>query len=121
MLAVKDATIRRGSGRNGLPMLEMVHASGAKCDVYLFGATITSYETASGEEVLFTSPLAVFDGRTAIRGGIPIVFPSFGAPEDSSSAMPFHGFARIMNWTVSIRRRIRFLVDRCWLVDCLLY
>lgn len=43
----------------------------------------------------FYSKLAVFDGKKAIRGGIPFVFPQFGA----WSYGPQHGFARIMRWT----------------------
>ncbi|KAK0096546.1 hypothetical protein PV326_005202 [Microctonus aethiopoides] len=39
---------------------------------------------------------AVFDGKKAIRGGIPFVFPQFGA----WTFGPGHGFARIMRWNV---------------------
>lgn len=44
----------------------------------------------------FKSKLAVFDGKKAIRGGIPFVFPQFGA----SQFGPNHGFARIVRWTL---------------------
>ena len=37
------------------------------------------------------SKKSVFDGKKAIRGGIPFVFPIFGA----SNILPQHGFARI--------------------------
>ena len=40
---------------------------------------------------LFVSKRSVFDGKKAIRGGVPFVFPIFGP----SSVMPQHGFARI--------------------------
>lgn len=33
---------------------------------------------ATGEELLFVSEEAVFNGKKAIRGGIPLVFPQFG-------------------------------------------
>ncbi|KAL6257904.1 hypothetical protein P5V15_011503 [Pogonomyrmex californicus] len=39
---------------------------------------------------------AVFDGKKAIRGGIPFVFPQFGA----WTFGPPHGFARIIRWNV---------------------
>lgn len=42
------------------------------------------------------SKLAVFDGKKAIRGGIPFVFPQFGP----WSFGPNHGFARIVRWTL---------------------
>jgi glucose-6-phosphate 1-epimerase len=43
------------------------------------------------QEQLFVSKKSVFDGKKAIRGGIPFVFPIFGA----SNVLPQHGFARI--------------------------
>ena len=39
---------------------------------------------------------SVFDGKKPIRGGIPFVFPIFGA----SNILPHHGFARIARWQV---------------------
>ncbi|KAG8327291.1 hypothetical protein J6590_022714 [Homalodisca vitripennis] len=39
---------------------------------------------------------ALFDGKKAIRGGIPFVFPQFGP----WSFGPQHGFARIMRWSL---------------------
>jgi len=46
-------------------------------------------------EVFFVSEKAVYDGETAIRGGIPVVFPQFGPGE-----LPNHGFARTSNWDI---------------------
>ena len=47
------------------------------------------------QEQLFVSKRSVFDGRKPIRGGIPFVFPVFGA----STIFPNeHGFARIARW-----------------------
>uniref|UniRef100_A0A2H1W608 Galactose mutarotase n=1 Tax=Spodoptera frugiperda TaxID=7108 RepID=A0A2H1W608_SPOFR len=42
------------------------------------------------------SKQAVFDGKRAIRGGIPFVFPQFG----QWAFGPQHGFARIARWHV---------------------
>ncbi|XP_054714433.1 uncharacterized protein LOC129224059 [Uloborus diversus] len=63
--------------------------------VHLFGGTILSW-TPQGKEALFVSQKSVFDGKKAIRGGVPIVFPNFG-PWTSG---PQHGFARITPWLV---------------------
>jgi glucose-6-phosphate 1-epimerase len=65
--------------------------------VTLFGAHVCSWEVA-GEEQLFVSSLAKFDKSKAIRGGIPIVFPQFGRPNE---VMAQHGFARNCDWTVA--------------------
>jgi hypothetical protein len=81
----------RGVGRGDLEMVTLQHPSGASAIVYLWGATLTSYRTATGVENIFVSPGALFDGKKAIRGGVPVVFPQFGQP---SKAMPQHGFAR---------------------------
>lgn len=69
--------------------------SGANCTIYPFGATLTSYQTGSGKELLFLSKDAILDGSKAIRGGVPLCFPQFGQPEKS---MPQHGFLRINYW-----------------------
>jgi glucose-6-phosphate 1-epimerase len=68
--------------------------------VHLYGATVTSWKTSSGEEQLFLSEKAILDGSKAIRGGIPVVFPVFGPPpkDHATSALPQHGFARISYW-----------------------
>jgi glucose-6-phosphate 1-epimerase len=75
-------------------------ASGATCRIHEFGATITSFKTAAGRECLFTSRDAKLDGTKAIRGGIPLVFPIFGPPSESTSSMPQHGFLRNNVWKV---------------------
>lgn len=65
----------------------------------LFGATVTSYQTSAGREVLFMSRLAKTDGTRAVRGGIPLVFPQFGRASDP--AAPQHGFLRCNYWEVA--------------------
>ena len=77
--------------------MELLHASGATATVYLWGATLTSYCTAQREEIIFVSPGAVFDGTQPIRGGVPVVFPQFGRPDQR---LPMHGFARTSMWSV---------------------
>lgn len=82
------------AGLGGLPRVSVRHSSGAQLEVYLWGATITSYRLSTGQGVLFTSSEAVFDGKKAIRGGIPVVFPQFG----TNGPLPQHGFARNSQW-----------------------
>ncbi|GAB5592458.1 hypothetical protein Unana1_07358 [Umbelopsis nana] len=71
------------------------HPSGAKAEVRLFGATVTSW-SVDGTERLFVSKNAILDGSKAIRGGIPVVFPIFGT--DEKIKLPQHGFARNSIW-----------------------
>ena len=86
------------AGNGGLEKVILKHESGVSAEVYLWGATLTSYKTADGIERIFVSPGALFDGKKAIRGGVPVVFPQFGQPD---KAMPQHGFARVSLWALS--------------------
>jgi glucose-6-phosphate 1-epimerase len=74
--------------------------SGDSVTVYLYGATVTSWKTANGQEKLFLSDAAVLDGSKPIRGGVPLVFPVFGPPPKSHATgqLPQHGFARNNYW-----------------------
>jgi glucose-6-phosphate 1-epimerase len=84
-------------GINGQPKITLKSADDAySCDIYIYGATVTSW-THAGVQKLFCSPVTPFDGVVAIRGGIPVVFPQFGRPDE---IMPQHGFARTSNWTI---------------------
>ncbi|KAG0326826.1 hypothetical protein BGZ99_008928 [Dissophora globulifera] len=80
----------------------LTHPSGSSAEVYLYGATLTSWKSA-GKEHIFLSEKAILDGSKAIRGGIPLVFPVFGkgkAPHVTAS-LPQHGFARISRWKLA--------------------
>ncbi|KAL9115329.1 MAG: hypothetical protein Q9227_000650 [Pyrenula ochraceoflavens] len=68
--------------------------------VNLYGATVTSWTLADGEEQLFLSKAAKLDGSKPIRGGVPLVFPVFGPPpsDHATSRLPQHGFARSTSW-----------------------
>lgn len=77
--------------------VKLLGKDGSECLVNLFGATLTSWKNR-GEEILFCSEKAVFDGKKAIRGGIPVIFPNFGAWELG----PQHGFARIKQWQLKV-------------------
>lgn len=95
--AASCLTVVKAEGQGGLPKAVLEHASGSKAEVYFHGATLTSFVPASGDEVIFMSEEAVFDGQTPIRGGIPLVFPQFGS---AGLDMPSHGFARRSTWTL---------------------
>ena len=70
---------------------------GATAEVHSHGAHVTSWRPASdGEERLFLSARSEFRAGTAIRGGVPVIFPQFAA----EGPLPRHGFARTSEWTV---------------------
>ncbi|MBJ7421115.1 MAG: D-hexose-6-phosphate mutarotase [Rhodoferax sp.] len=59
------------------------------------GAHVISW-LHGGRERLFLSPNSVWDGRAAIRGGIPVCFPQFNQRGD----LPKHGFVRNLPWAL---------------------
>jgi len=82
------------SGVNGLQKVVLSTPDGARAEIYLHGAHLTSWIPAGGEERLFMSQAAEFSSESAIRGGAPIVFPQFS----DKGPLPKHGFARRANW-----------------------
>jgi glucose-6-phosphate 1-epimerase len=81
-------------GRNGLSMLSLSHPSGSTAEIYLQGAHLTSWVPAGGSEALFLSRATEIAPGTAIRGGVPVVFPQFA----QLGPLPKHGFARLLAW-----------------------
>lgn len=57
------------------------------------GAHVLSW-VSQGRERLFLSPNNLWDGQSAIRGGVPVCFPQF----NQRGTLPKHGFARNMVW-----------------------
>ncbi len=78
----------------GLPALHLQSRDGANATVLLHGAQLVSWCPVGTGEQLYLSPNAVFDGRSAIRGGVPVIFPQF----DRNGDLPRHGFARTSSW-----------------------
>ncbi|MEM1099718.1 MAG: D-hexose-6-phosphate mutarotase [Planctomycetota bacterium] len=87
-------SVRPGEG--GLTRLDIDtdHCAGAQ---YLHGATVTGWQPAGHEPVLFVSDQAMYRDGQAIRGGVPICFPWFGShPADDNA--PSHGLVRTIPW-----------------------
>jgi len=82
-------------GAGGLPKIVLRAADGARAELYLHGAHVTSWHPA-GESAdrLFVSDKAVFADDAPIRGGVPVCFPQFA----DQGPLPLHGFARSMAW-----------------------
>ncbi|EIW64672.1 galactose mutarotase-like protein [Trametes versicolor FP-101664 SS1] len=80
------------------------HPKGASAEILYYGATVISWKAGSPTnpqptERLFVSGKAALDGSKPVRGGIPVVFPAFGAPTHPDHAkLSQHGFARNNVW-----------------------
>lgn len=78
----------------GQPAVRFRLPGGDACTVALHGAHLLSWQTADGVERIYLSPEALFDGRSAIRGGVPVCWPQF----NQRGPLPKHGFARNKAW-----------------------
>jgi glucose-6-phosphate 1-epimerase len=84
---------------HGQPAVRLQTADGASTVVMLHGGHVVSWITADGRERLYLSPGARFDGKQAIRGGVPVIFPQFDRVGPDRT-VPRHGFARTSAWTL---------------------
>ncbi|KDQ06917.1 hypothetical protein BOTBODRAFT_192744 [Botryobasidium botryosum FD-172 SS1] len=91
--------------RNAEKITLSLPSAGASAEILFFGATVISWKSAGASgnsdptERLFLSKKSALDGSKPVRGGIPVVFPFFGAPTDPAHMkMSSHGFARSSTW-----------------------
>lgn len=95
-----DGIARIVTGDGGLPMV-VVTSPAAHGALSLHGGQVTSWVAAgTGADALFVSRQAVWQRGRAIRGGIPVCFPWFGAHPTNPGA-PSHGFARLREWQLA--------------------
>ena len=80
--------------RGGLPKVTLLAPDGARGEIFLYGAHLSSWIPAGGEERLFLSQASEFRPGAAIRGGVPVIFPQFSG----LGPLPRHGFARVSPW-----------------------
>lgn len=85
-------------GEGGLPFAQINNAS-ASAVISLYGGQVLSYVPTGGEDLMFMGGKAYFVEGKAIKGGVPVCWPWFGAdPEGKGRAA--HGFARNSMWQV---------------------
>lgn len=65
----------------------------ATAGIALHGGHVVSYQPTGQQDLIWMSDNAIFDGKAALRGGIPVCWPWFGR-----IAAPAHGFARTAEW-----------------------
>jgi glucose-6-phosphate 1-epimerase len=83
---------------HGHPALRLALPEGDCCVVALHGAQLLSWTTGDGAERIYLSPRAVFDGSSAIRGGVPLCWPQF----NQRGPLAKHGFARNTVWEAEL-------------------
>jgi glucose-6-phosphate 1-epimerase len=90
--------VRFGEGNAEMTKLEM-RFNEARLELYLQGAHITRYQPIAGVEVLWMSDTASYSPAKALRGGIPLCWPWFGADTENPDR-PQHGYARTSDFSV---------------------
>lgn len=82
-----------------------VNTPSCTAQLYLQGAHLTAWQPTGNQPVLFLSERSSFVPGYPIRGGIPVIFPWFGArtatPESQRTDGPSHGFARTLPWQLA--------------------
>lgn len=77
----------------------LIKTPAAEATIYTQGAHITKWNPTGQHPGLYLSPKSAMERGKPIRGGVPIIFPWFGARSDGKDG-PMHGFARLSEWTV---------------------
>ena len=101
-------------GQGGMPMLRITTAW-STAEIYRHGAHVTHFQKRDEPPLLFLSERSHFEPGEPIRGGIPVIFPWFGAREAG-----MHGYARLKPWDlkeISVRPDssigVRFQLPNC--------
>jgi glucose-6-phosphate 1-epimerase len=94
-----DAQLTFIAGRGGMTDA-VIRNEHATATVSLYGGQVLSWQPrAARHDVLFLSEQAYYQPGKAIKGGIPVCWPWFGA-DPQGRGRPAHGFARISPWEV---------------------
>lgn len=84
-------------GPGGLPMVE-VHNAHATARISLYGGQVLAYRPVGAKaDLLFVSGQAYYQAGKAIKGGVPVCWPWFGA-DPQGLGRPAHGFVRNRLW-----------------------
>jgi glucose-6-phosphate 1-epimerase len=94
--AVPGVTFEPGEG--GL-LRAVASTEAAEAHVYLHGAHVTRFQPRGQADLMFMSGKSLFAPGKAIRGGVPLIFPWFGAKAGDPSA-PAHGLVRSSDWAM---------------------
>lgn len=86
-----------GPGRGGRSRILLAHPQGGTAELYPHAGQLLTWRRPDGDDVLFLS--ARSDRRQETHGGVPVVFPQFGA----TGPLPRHGFARDSEWGIGER------------------
>lgn len=82
------------------PPVLCIESEMSRCKIALHGGHVLSFVPAGSDDLLWVSEKAVYREGKAIRGGIPVCWPWFGAHPDDP-LKPSHGIARVSVWEIA--------------------
>ncbi len=85
-------------GKGGLPFVQISNAH-ADALVSVYAGQVLSFTPKGASDLLFVSDKAYYAEGKAIKGGVPICWPWFGA-DPEGKGRPAHGFMRNRMWEV---------------------
>ena len=92
------------SQEHGTEVLDGLQISSphSQAKISLYGGQVLSFKPTGHKDVLWLSKQASYKSGKAIRGGIPLCWPWFGANDKASSQQQSgnHGFARQLPWRI---------------------
>jgi len=95
-----SASVSLQEDSNGFAFLIIEHAK-LNAAFTLHGGHLIHFQPVNQAPLVWLSKTAIFDGKKAIRGGVPICWPWFGAADLTlGENLPAHGFARTSKWEV---------------------
>jgi glucose-6-phosphate 1-epimerase len=91
--------LRFVAGKAELPFVEIQNGK-ASAVISTYAGQVLSYKpSGAAEDLLFLSDKAYYQQGKAIKGGVPICWPWFGA-DPEGLGRPAHGFVRNRQWSV---------------------
>jgi glucose-6-phosphate 1-epimerase len=94
-----EGSLRLVEGQGGMPMIEIENAH-ATALISLHAGQVLGYRpNEAAQDMLFVSERAYFAPGKAIKGGVPVCWPWFGA-DPEGRGRPAHGFVRSLPWTL---------------------
>ncbi|POZ63557.1 D-hexose-6-phosphate mutarotase [Chromobacterium alticapitis] len=82
----------------------LLAGDGFSARIALLGGQLLDYRRDGEAPLLYLSPQTAYQPGKAIRGGVPVCWPWFGA-HPSDSGLPAHGVARQQLWRLADARR----------------
>lgn len=87
-------------GKGGFPFIEISNAK-ASALISVYAGQVLSFRPAGvADDLLFLSEKAYYQPGKAIKGGVPVCWPWFGA-DPQGLGRPAHGFVRNRLWNVA--------------------